>query len=279
MEVTQNRQLDSLLAYCHRLEEMVSKRSSEFAVLNSMLTRESRRHRITEDGLLLRASILDNTGDAVFLINVRGGLIYVNNTATVLYGYNRDEFLNMRLSQLLEPVPDAADLESKRINTVLEKGQYKTHTTHQRKDGSLMPVHIHYKLIKTTHGAGIVVVIRDITNEMKLRMLRDRLPCIVWTTDADLVVTSISEIGRELIGFEECPNAGMGLAELLEKVGAGKETLDKFVKDISQFTGRCCKMQFNKAGRDFMAWIAPFFNRDGQLLGTTSFLIDANMRD
>ncbi len=168
MEKIQDRQIDGLMAYCQRLEEMLSKRSSEFAVLNSMLTRECRQHMITEDGLLLRSNILDNTREAVFLVNTKGGLTYVNNTATVQYGYDRDEFLNMTLSQLLELYPDEAESESKRLEIVLNKGEHAARTIHRRKDGSLMHVDVHYKLIKTAHGASVVVESRDITDDMNL---------------------------------------------------------------------------------------------------------------
>jgi PAS domain S-box-containing protein len=276
MEKTEDRQMNSLLAYSQRLEEMVSKRSSEFAILNSMLTRECRQHRITEDGLLLRAAILDNTGESVFLGNDKGGLTYVNDTATVMYGYDRSEFLNMKLPQLLKPSPDAIDLELKRLANVLQKGQYEVNTVHQRKDRSLLPVHVLYKLIKTAHGVSIVIVTRDITDEVNLRMFMERLPAIIWTTDANMIVTSISGTGRKKMGFETSPPVGLGLVEFLEKAGTEKETKNTFLKAVSELTDECCPIIFNASGQSLKGWIVLSRDCDGQLLGTTTFLMDVS---
>ena len=273
MKQTENRQIDGLAGYCQRLEEIVSKRSAEFAIINKMLTMECREHRMTEDGLLLRATILDNTGEPVFLASKKGNFTYANEMATALYGYTREEFINLKLHHLLEPKDDVEILEQKRIREVSTAGQLEVQTVHRRKDGSLLPVHVRYRLIKTAHGGSIVVVVRDISNEMSLRGMLDHLPGIIWVTDADLKITSVMGAGLQTIGLESCPTSGLALPEFLEMNGMDRGAIDALRDGINSSTG-CQALQFNVAGMNLKGWIVPFRNTAGELLGTTSFLME-----
>jgi PAS domain S-box-containing protein len=274
MGKVKNTQIEQLNSYCRRLEEIVAKRSAEFALLNSMLTRESREHRMTEDGLSLRAKILDNTGEAVFLINQRGDFTYANETAINLYGYNRDEFLQMQVYQLRDPSAEARAIELKNLEEVRTKGHLELETAHKRKDGSLMPVRMKYRAVPTSHGDNIIGVVGDISGEQQLRSVFKRVSGVIWTTDNNLRLTSVMCAGSEEMGFETYLGTGTALPEFLEQSGIGKEVADKFSNALAS-ESVTQTLEIDRFGKNFRGWVAPFRDSTGRPAGTVCFLIDA----
>jgi PAS domain S-box-containing protein len=163
MDVTDHRQLEEELnRYRYRLEEVVAERTSECAKANEQLVQEIATHKKMEEGLALRAAILDNARDAIFLVNSKGDFAYANEEACKTYGYTRDEFLNMNLRQL-HSLKEETFVESC-LKEVLEKGQLDLETAHLRKDKTLMQVKVRHSLIKTLHGQFIVSVATDMTS-------------------------------------------------------------------------------------------------------------------
>jgi PAS domain S-box-containing protein len=161
IDITKRKEYEKELSrYQQRLEEVVAARTSEFAKMNQNLTQEIDERRKTEEGLLLRAMILDHAREAIFLVNKNGDFVYANEAASRTYGYRGDEFLNMNLRQLLQP-PEASLVES-RFREVTEKGQLDLETIHVRKDKSTTLVQVRHSLVKTLHGEFIVSVVHDV---------------------------------------------------------------------------------------------------------------------
>ena len=159
-DATRRKELEEdLEGYRQRLEQIVAERTAEFAKANAKLEQEMEEHRKAEEGLALRASILDNAGEPVFLVNPRGDFVYANAAAAETYGYSLDEFLVMNLSQLLKPGEGAVIRE--RLEEVLKSGRLIVEATHVRKDNSSMSVQVRHTLTKTSHGQFIVSVVRQ----------------------------------------------------------------------------------------------------------------------
>jgi PAS domain S-box-containing protein len=161
IDITKRKEYEKELnRYQQRLEEVVAERTSEFAKMNQNLTQEIDERRKTEEGLMLRAMILDNAREAIFLVNKNGDFVYANEAASRTYGYSQNEFLNMNLRQLLQP--QEAPLVESRFREVIEKGQLDLETIHVRKDKSTTFVQVRHSLVKTLHGEFIVSVINDV---------------------------------------------------------------------------------------------------------------------
>lgn len=159
IDVTKNKEIETELKnYRDRLEEVVAARTAEYAKVNEQLTLEIQEHKKTEEGLKLRAIILDNTMNAIFLVNTKGDFAYANLAASKAYGYGLDEFLNMNIAALLRP----SDAPSTRalLSHIIEKGQTSLEMVHLRKDGGQMPVKLSSNVVKTKHGQFIVFVIQ-----------------------------------------------------------------------------------------------------------------------
>jgi PAS domain S-box-containing protein len=159
LDVTKKKEIETELNnYRGRLEEVVATRTAECAKINEQLTLEVQEHKKTEEGLKLRATVLDNTLNAIFLINTKGDFAYANDAASKAYGYSTDEFLNMNIAALLPP-PDASSVKTL-LSHILEKGQASLEMVHLRKDGAKMPVKLSSNVIKTEHGQFVLFVIQ-----------------------------------------------------------------------------------------------------------------------
>jgi PAS domain S-box-containing protein len=125
---------------------------------NEELTRKTQEAQKTEEGLKLRATILDNAKEAIFLVNTRGDFVYANVAATEAYRYSFDEFLSMNIRVLLTP-KDAPSLEEL-LRHIIEKRKASLKMIHLRKGGAEMTVRVYSNLVKTVHGQFIVIVTR-----------------------------------------------------------------------------------------------------------------------
>ena len=157
---------EELNNYRQRLEEVIAQRTSQYARAYEELKQKVQEQLGTKEDLKLRATILDNARESIFLLNSKGDFSYVNRAASETYGYTENEFLNMNIRQLV--LPPEKNLIEKRFKDVLEKGRLDLQTIHVRKDKSLMPVQVRHSKIKTTHGSFIVMMMRDLTEKSKL---------------------------------------------------------------------------------------------------------------
>lgn len=160
IDITKNKEIESELNnYRHRLEHVVAERTAEYAKAIEELRREIQEHRKTEEGLKLRSIILDNAGEAIFLLNDKGDFEYANEAATKVYGYSLDEFLNINIRSLL-PSHDAPSVNLF-LKHIIEKGETSLEMIHLRKNKSHMHVKLYSNLVKTKLGQFIVIVIRE----------------------------------------------------------------------------------------------------------------------
>jgi PAS domain S-box-containing protein len=118
-----------------------------------------------EEELKLRAQILDSATDSIFLHDFDKNFIYVNKTACRIHGYSREEFIKMKLSQVIAP-ERVSRLDSE-FQEMLEKDQVIFESAHLRKDGSIMPAEVHGRTIDSGGKKLILTVIRDITERKR----------------------------------------------------------------------------------------------------------------
>jgi PAS domain S-box-containing protein len=159
LDITKRKELDEELnKYRYRLEHVVAQRTAECAQANEELTRKIQEVQKTEQALKLTTAILDKSKEAIFLASKKGDFLYANESASKVYGYNLDEFLNMNMRLLLQP-KDASSLEMLLRHTT-EKGQATLEMVHVRKNGARIHVKVFSNVVQTEHGQFIVFVIR-----------------------------------------------------------------------------------------------------------------------
>jgi PAS domain S-box-containing protein len=155
LDVTKNKENEAEKdEYRRRLERVVAERTAEHSRANEKLKFESQELLKAEAGLNLRAEILDNAEEAIFLLNTKGDFAYANKAACKIYGYTLKEFLSLNLQHLQRPEEQAA--ARSHLKKVTEKGQLKLQTVHLSKDKKPMHIQLQLSLIDTQHGQFIV---------------------------------------------------------------------------------------------------------------------------
>jgi PAS domain S-box-containing protein len=158
-DITKRKELDEELnKYRFRLEQVVAQRTAECAQANEKLTRKIQEVQKTEQALKLSTAILDNAREAIFLASTKGDFLYANESATKVYGYSLDEFLNMNIRLLLQP-KDASSLEML-LSHIAEKEKASLDMIHVSRDGILLRVKVFSNVVQTAHGRFIVFVIQ-----------------------------------------------------------------------------------------------------------------------
>ena len=104
-------------------------------------------------------TMLQTTHDGVWLIGPGGEIEDLNEAASLMVGYSREEMLAMTINDL--EARETGDQVQLHIAQIFEKGGDLFETVHRRKDGTLFPVEISVKVIQATREQ--VAFIRDIT--------------------------------------------------------------------------------------------------------------------
>jgi len=116
-----------------------------------------------QDELALRAEMLDQVTDSVFLHDMKGNIKYVNKAGCQSLGYTIDEITKLSVVDINpEELKKKAEL---RLTKVGLKKEGAFHTVHVRKDGTRLPVSVHSRVIKSGGQEYILGVVRE--------MLRD----------------------------------------------------------------------------------------------------------
>lgn len=106
-------------------------------------------------------ALLEESQDIVLFINQDGYIIDVNAMAIKVYGYTKDELINMTVIQLRRM--DQGKLFKSQFNEALEQGII-FETIHRRKDGTEFPVEVSSKSSIVGGEPIIMSIVRDITD-------------------------------------------------------------------------------------------------------------------
>ncbi|MBU4447310.1 MAG: PAS domain S-box protein [Proteobacteria bacterium] len=115
--------------------------------------------------LKLKERLLDGASDSIFLHDLTGQFIYVNEAACRDRGYEKEELRGQDVWTLI--APDYAATREKTLQDLLAQGEITFESAHVRKDGSVMPVEIHARIIDLGERRLILSVARDITDRKR----------------------------------------------------------------------------------------------------------------
>ncbi len=132
--------------------------------ISELETAQAGRAGIEED-LKQKANLLDLSIDSVFVHDLNGDLVYINKEAHESRGYTHDEMMRLSLRSLAVP-EQALRLES-RITELVQKGEATFESAHFRKDGSVMPIEVHARLVDTDGRRLIYSIARDISERRR----------------------------------------------------------------------------------------------------------------
>ena len=126
---------------------------------------EINQHKITQ--LKLRKSeryyrnLFENAHDAIIIFNPSGERVLdVNPHACELFGFHKDEFSNLKISDLSKKFPEVKE----QISITLSNGKYSNlETIGYKKDGSTMHLEVNYSLVEYEDNNAILGIFRDVT--------------------------------------------------------------------------------------------------------------------
>jgi PAS domain S-box-containing protein len=171
--------------------------------------------------LQFRVQILENAADPIFLRDTDNNILFVNQTATEMYGYSQDELIDMNMQSLM--IPDEIPTIQKMTEAVLKKKDTQWDSYILHKDKSISPVEIHSHLIPIGGKNYILSVIRDITERKQyentlqryLSML-EMAQVLVMNPQNEIIFWSVG--AENLYGFSKKEAIGKVAHELLQTV-------------------------------------------------------------
>lgn len=118
-----------------------------------------------QEELLLKGILLDVASDSIFLHDLEGHFLYVNEAAWRDRGYEKDELLAKDLSVLI--APEFAGEREALLQDLITRGEIIFESAHCRKDGSILPVEIHARIIDLGGRQCVLSVARDLTERKR----------------------------------------------------------------------------------------------------------------
>jgi PAS domain S-box-containing protein len=141
--------------------------------------------------LEMMGSVLDGLRDAVYLIDIGGRIIYVNDEACLGLGYTRAELLAMNVWDVDPDVTPQSWAEFWEDGTFARPVLIEA--WHRRQDGSIFPVEVHAKPFQHHGKAFALGVARDITERKKAE--EERLANIRFFEATDRINAAIQSAG------------------------------------------------------------------------------------
>jgi PAS domain S-box-containing protein len=195
-------QLHKNLTFIHALAVMTTeqalqqKRTLEAA---EQLRKSDERHR----------SILQTTLDGVWMVDMQGRLLEVNESYARMSGYSTQELLALHIYDL--DVDETQECAIVHLEAVKRSGTSLFEAHHRRKDGSIFEVEISVQY-RSDDGGQIVAFIRDITerkqveialrrSEAHLRSVIETLPLPLALNDAEGNITYLNKEFIQSIGY------------------------------------------------------------------------------
>ncbi|MEE8392363.1 MAG: PAS domain S-box protein, partial [Anaerolineae bacterium] len=137
-------------------------------------------------------TLFDNAGDAIFIYDLEGYFLGVNQVACKRLGYSQEELLQMTAMDIGSP--EYTNLMPDRLKQLRQHGQTFYETAHVRRDGTFIPVELNSRIIEYRGIPAVLSVARDITGrkrvEEALHQAHDELETRVQERTAELALAN-----------------------------------------------------------------------------------------
>lgn len=136
-------------------------------------------------------AMYENSPDAYLIMELEGGLIYDCNPATekMLRG-KKEEILGLTPDQLSPKYQESGDLSQdlvpERIKAILKNGTHRFNWLHKRIDGEIFPCDVNISLIDFEDRKVLLVGWRDMTEQRKIELEREKLINILIDSNEEL---------------------------------------------------------------------------------------------
>ena len=189
-------------------------------------------------------SLVDQAAEMLFLHDLEGGIMEVNEASIENTGYSRDELEDMSVFDI---DPDARDRDDKMNywkSLAPQDPPVTFESRHRRKDGSLYPVEVTMSKVALKDGDFILALARDITerkraqqelkkSELRYRTIFNTTPVSIWEEDFSFVEEVLTDLESQGVTdlrayMDEHPGFITRIIQKIEIKDVNAETLTMF---------------------------------------------------
>ena len=150
--------------------------------------------------------LFQRSNDAIFIHDLDGNTIDVNEKTLWLFGYTREEILSLKISDLHPP--DALQTSKRAFEKVSRDGFVNFEIDYRKKNGKIFPAEVSSSLFEIGGKKVVQGIVRDITErkraEKELSTLLEITTAVSATLDEKEVSRLIAERATGLIGADGC---------------------------------------------------------------------------
>ncbi len=209
----------------------------------------------------------------------------VNDAAVEHYGYTREEFLSMTVKDI-RPKEDISILLEHLEKNVLPGIDFEGTRRHLKRNGAVIDVEITSHEILFEEKRAKMVMAMDVTerkrvqstlqeNEAQLRVLTEKMPAVLWTTDIDLRFTS--SLGAGLTGLQSHPGDAVGMT-LFEYFQTDDPDFAAISAHRRALQGETVSYEMVWMGRAFHSHVEPLYDTGGRIIGCIGVALDVTER-
>ncbi len=167
------------------LERTVREKTAELVQSNEQLSREIHERRQMEADLRAGEekyrNLFEYSNDCIFLHDLQGKIIDVNNKVLEQFGVHKSDAHNLTIQDFLSP--DAVDPMQKAIDTLVQKGFVNFENQFRKKSGEFFPAEVSSSLFTVGDRRVIQNIVRDVTErkhmEKELQKTKEHLENVI----------------------------------------------------------------------------------------------------
>jgi PAS domain S-box-containing protein len=183
---------------------------------------------LSEKALRMAHYSIERVRDAIFWVSPKSRFIYANDAACSLFGYSREEFLSMKVSDI-DP-PYKGRMWKMRWENLKKEKSALSERSLRKKDGSFIPVELCLNYLKVENHEFLYSVIRDISirkhSEEELKKAHEIYRKVIRNDNGIPYICHFNEGVYEFFCGEEVELAGIPLCNFTV------ETFKKYISEI-----------------------------------------------
>ncbi|HMQ02463.1 MAG TPA: PAS domain S-box protein [Pyrinomonadaceae bacterium] len=192
-------------------------------------------------------NLFENANDIIYVHDLQGNYISMNHAAERIFGYTREEALQLNMSQIAVPehIPRVKEMLEKKVGGSLKQTAYEVDCL--RKNGTRVTLEVNSSVI-IENGVPVAVqgIARDITerkragaaireSEKKYRDLFANANDLIYTHDLRGNFTSLNRAGERITGYTSDEAISMNISQVVAPSSmalARKMTALKIAEDV-----------------------------------------------
>ena len=236
-------------------------------------------------------TLVENSPDSIFLCDLQGRILEVNESACTVHGYSREELLTMRVDQICPAIP--AEDRTARWDTYHTGYRYSLETTHLRKDGTEVPVEIHAALFQLDEERRLIGFVRDMTerkqaeeaileSEKKYRAIFENAPLGLFRSTPEDRFIEVNQALADMLGYENPKSVVREIHSISQQIYVHPEKRPEIVRKTlcSPEVARHRNRYRRRDGSEFEAdlYLNTIRNDRGQILYLEGIVQDVTER-